>query len=159
MLLLPDSCRNRSSRWTEPLIAKKLILFGLCLIGLTACATPTRNTASELIVGMSADQVFAIMGGPAKRSSRESYEAWRFEDVVRIKPCRFRGAGCRRACKHTMVWFDRDVLVSMTSIHVSRLAECGYNSEPVDWNLFPDYAFLCNRDRRNLPATSELCAG
>ena len=141
------------------MIAKQLVLFGLCLVGLSACATPTRNPANELIVGMSADQVFAIMGDPAKQSSRDSYEAWRYEDTVRIKPCRFRNAGCRPACKHTMVWFDRDVLTSMTSTHVSRMAECGHDSEPVNWNLFPDYAFLCNRDRRNLPATSHLCAG
>ena len=141
------------------MIVKKLIPFGLCLIGLTACVTPTRDAASELIVGMSAEQVFAIMGDPAKRSSRDSYEAWRYEDRVRIKPCSHRNAGCRRVCKHIMAWFDRDVLISMTSIHVSRLTECGYDSEPVNWNLFPDYAFLCNRDRRNLPATSHLCAG
>jgi hypothetical protein len=159
VLKLPDWYRNRSSRWTQQLIAKKNILFALCLIGLTACATPARNTASELIVGMSVDQVFTIAGDPAKRSSRDSYEAWRYEDSVRIKPCRLRKVGCRRACKHTMVWFNRDVLVSMSSIHVSRLAECGNDSEPVNWNLFPDYAFLCVSDRPNLPATSKLCAG
>lgn len=159
MLLLPDSCRNRSSRWTKPLTAKKLIHLGLCLIGLTACATPTRDMASDLIVGMPADQVFAIMGDPAKRASRDSYDAWRYEYEVRVKPCRFRGVGCRLVCKHTMVWLYRDVLASMTSIHVTRLSECGFDSEPVDWSLLPDYAYLCNRDRRNLPATSELCAG
>ena len=141
------------------MIAIKLILLGLCLIGLTACATPPKSRISELIVGMSEEQVLSIMGDPAKRSYRESYEAWRFEDVVRIKPCRFRNAGCRRACKHTMVWFYWGALTSMTSIHVSNLSTCGHDPEPVDWDLFPDYAFLCNRDRRNLPATSELCAG
>ena len=139
--------------------AKMLILFGLCLIGLAACAIPTRKTASEVIVGMSAGQVFAIMGDPAKRSNRESYEAWRYEDIVRIKPCSNRNSGCRRACKHTMVWFNRNVVVSMTSLHVSRLAKCGHGLDPVSWDLFPDYAFLCYRDRLKLPARSELCAG
>ena len=139
--------------------AKLLFLFGLLSVGLSACAAPSRNPANELLVGMSADQVVAIMGDPAKQSSRDRYDAWRYEDTVRIKPCRGLNSGCRRACKHTMVWFDRDILVSMTSIHVSRLAECGYDSDPVDWSLFPDFAFLCYRNRPNLPATSELCAG
>ena len=141
------------------MIAKKLVLSGLCLVGVAACATPARNPANELIVGMSADQVIAIMGDPAKRSSRDSYKAWRYEDAVRINPCRFRATGCRRACKHTLVWFYRDVLVSMTGNNVSDLAECGSGSDPVNWDLMPDYALLCYHDGLKLPRVSESCFG
>jgi len=136
-----------------------LILFGLCLAVLTACATPARKTTGEVIVGMSADQVFVILGDPAKRSNRENYEAWRYEDIVRIKPCTRRNSGCRRACKHTMVWFYRNVVASMTSLHVSDVARCEQGSDPVSWDLFPDYAFLCYRNRLDFPAVSELCVG
>ena len=142
-----------------PMKTIALICCGLCLIGLTACATPNDKATSEIILGMSAAQVLAILSDPVQRASRENYEAWRYEEVVRVKPCNYRNSGCRRACEHIMVWFYRNVVVSMTSRHKADLDQCGKSSNSVNWDLHPDYAFLCYRDRLELPATSVLCVG
>jgi hypothetical protein len=137
---------------------KTLVTCGLCIFGLIGCATPIKRATGDVRLGMSADQVIAILGDPARRSSRENDEAWRYEDKVRIsRRCPF--AGCRRFCEHITVWFNDKVVKSMTSLRVPGLAECGSGSDPVNWDLMPDYALLCYHDGLILPRFSESCFG
>ena len=138
---------------------KTLVTCGLCIFGLIGCATPTKRAAGDVRLGMSADQVFAILGDPARRSSRENDEAWRYEDIVRVGRCLRTSTGCRRVCEHITVWFYDKVVKSMTSLRVPGLAECGSGSDPVNWDLLPDYALLCYRDGFKLPRSSDSCFG
>ncbi len=138
---------------------KSLLTCGLCLFGLIGCATPLKKATGDVRLGMSADQVFAILGDPARRSSRENYEAWRYEYIVSVGRCRWGSSGCRQVCEHITVWFYDKAVISMNSLRAPGLAGCGSGSEPVNWELLPDYALLCYRDGLKLPRSSASCFG
>jgi hypothetical protein len=140
------------------------ILCSMCLVLVAACATPSRKTVNEVILGMSTDQVSAVLGDPSKQSTRkqstrEIHAAWRYEDIVRVEPCSRRFSGCRNACEHILIWFERDVVVAVTAHYVSSLAKCGDDDDPVRWDRRPNHSLLCFRDRFELLAPSDICTG
>ena len=139
------------------------ILCSICLVLVTACATPSRTTVPEVILGMSTEQVSAVLGEPSKQSTRkqstrEIHKAWRYEDIVRAAPCTRRFSGCGNACEHIVVWFERDVAVAVTTHYMSSLAKCGHD-DPVRWDRRPIHSLLCYRDQFQLLAPSDICAG
>ncbi len=54
-------------------------VFVVCIFGLIACSTTRMDAAREVEQGMTADQVTSIMGDPAARFSRATYQALRYE--------------------------------------------------------------------------------
>lgn len=132
---------------------------GMCLVGLLGCVSPAEKPTSHVRLGMSANDISSILGNPSKRSSRDNYAVWRYEDIIKWDRCDQHTYNCRHACKYVSVWFQNDVVIAMTGRRVGNLADCGKGLEPVNWQLLPNYAFLCHSSRRRLAESSELCMG
>jgi len=122
---------------------KLLVICGVCFFGPIACSTTVRYAIKDVKSGMSADQVTSILGDPAKRSSRGTYEAFRYETKVLIESdsCS-REAGVTRCassrqCEYVTVWLDNNVVKSVTGRYVSSKKECGLGTDPENWDLMP----------------------
>ena len=136
-----------------------LLACSICLVGLFGCASRAQIEipTGDVRLGMSADRVSAILGIPSKQSSRANFESWRYEVIIKSRQCNRNTYKCGHVCKYISVWLQNDVVVAMTSRRVDDLSDCGKGIEPVDWQLLPNYAFLCYSSRRRLAEASELC--
>jgi hypothetical protein len=75
--------------------------------------------------GSSKAQVLAAMGAPWDRSFQEQNQAWQYMNM----------SGPRQ-CDYVTVWFQGEVLHSVTSRRGPSDAGCLLGSEPVDWGQF-----------------------
>ena len=124
-------------------MSSNLTLVGcLIVIGVAGCASTNRLAVKDVKLGMSTDEVLALVGEPVAQAEQHPYQAWRYEYGVQI--CSG-GSGelspptCRRQCQHTTVWFNDNEVRSMTSILVDSMEECGTDSTPINWEHMPDY--------------------
>lgn len=90
---------------------------------LAACATPDTTLIDP---GMSKAQVSEVFGAPVTRSFRGSREAWQYQNIV--------GFG---QCKYSTVWFDKGLVVALTSRSGPSIAGCGLGSQEVNWGQAP----------------------
>ena len=108
---------------------EKIVIFGLILIGLCGCGSTTTTATQDVRPGMTADQVSSLLGSPANRSFRKNYEAWQYDDIV--------GFG---QCEYITIWFEDNIVQSMTSRRSGSVAGCGLGSDPIDWDMMPSSA-------------------
>ena len=105
------------------------ILVCYILVGMYGCGSTTKRATYEVEPGMTSDEVLALLGSPSNRSFSSAYEAWQYDDVV--------GFG---QCQYVTIWFENDVVFSMTSRRGDSVAGCGLGSRPVDWSNIPEQA-------------------
>ncbi len=118
----------------------------LSFIVVAGCATSTGDAIRNVGLGMSAEEVQAVVGTPTAKSEQGPYRAWRYEYRV-IGSCTQMGGGrdgggpaCRQVCEHATVWFNGNEVRSITAIRVDSLEECGQSSTPIFWQHMPSYA-------------------
>ena len=128
-------------------MSSNLTLVGcLIVIGVAGCASTNRLAVKDVKLGMSTDEVLALVGEPVAQAEQHPYQAWRYEyRVTSSYDCLTGGAEsnprgpCRQACEHTTVWFNNNEVRSMTSVRVDSLEECGTDSTPMIWEHMPGY--------------------
>lgn len=104
---------------------RMLLVIGVAVL-LAGCAHTTKRGKASIEVGMTTQQVRALMGAPDDRSFRESNEAWQYNDVV--------GFG---QCEYLTVWFTNARVHAMTTRRGPSVAGCGLGSSAVDWGQMP----------------------
>jgi hypothetical protein len=128
-------------------MGRNITLVGcLIAIGVAGCASTTRYAVKDVQLGMSTDEVLALVGEPVAQAEQHPYQAWRYEYRVTVSYDCLLGGGesapggpCRQVCEHTTVWFNNNEVRSMTSVGVDSLEECGTDSTPIIWEHMPDY--------------------
>ena len=130
-------------------MCRNITLVGcLIVIGVAGCASSTRSAIKNVRLGMSTDEVLALVGEPVTQAELHPYQAWHYEyRAFRFgdggQQCgvslEFGPSGCREVCEHTTIWFNDNEVRSMTSVHVDSLEECGTDSTPIIWEHMPDY--------------------
>lgn len=110
----------------------RTILFLTTLIFLASCSSLDQKSLS-LEPGLAKDEVIEIMGTPARRSFRDSDEAWQYQGVV--------GYG---QCTYITTWFSEGKLVATTNRRGASIAGCGLGSGAVDWGQMPKPAIDIN---------------
>jgi hypothetical protein len=108
-----------------------LVILGLVLIGLVGCGSTITKANEEVIPGMTAAQVTSLLGGPTNRSFNGTYEAWQYDGIAGF------GVGFSQ-CEYITIWFDNEIVQSMTSRRGSSKAGCEQGSETVNWDQMPD---------------------
>jgi hypothetical protein len=98
----------------------------LALIVLSGCGSTTTKAIDDVRPGLTATEVTNLLGDPTNRSFLETYEAWQYDDIV--------GFG---QCEYITIWFDNEIVQSMTSRRGSSIAGCGLGSDPVNWDDMP----------------------
>ena len=121
----------------------------LMILGVTGCASPTRLSIGNVRLGMSPDQVLAVVGEPAAKDERQHLQAWRYEYLNYLSQqgeldCDGSGrhgsaAPCRSYCEHTTVWFNNNNVRSMTLYAVDGMEGCGTGSTPIIWEHMPEH--------------------
>jgi len=117
----------------------------LMIIEVTGCASPTRLSIGNVRLGMSPDQVLAVVGEPAAQDERQHLRAWRYEYLNRLAKDGGAVCGyyeyepCRSYCEHTTVWFNDNNVRSMTLYAVDGMEGCGTGSTPINWEHMPDH--------------------
>ena len=130
------------------------MLIHLAIVG---CSSAALRLPEEIVLGMTEEQVTAVFGEAANRSSRGNQGAWRYEQIVRVGPCTGKNSGCRYACEHIIVWFDEGLVTAISAAHIFRRMQCGSDPNPVQWDYLPDHAILCQRDRVGILKLTNHC--
>ena len=104
-----------------------ILIVATTVAGLSGCSTSMKKSMA-LEPGASKSEVLTAMGTPYDRSFKEQNQAWQYMNVV--------GFG---QCEYVTVWFQGEVLHSITSRRGSSVAGCGLGSQPVDWGQFKPY--------------------
>lgn len=122
---------------------KFVIICSVYFLGLVACGTTKQNAFENVVLGMTADQVTSELGEPARRSSRGTYDAFRYENVITVKSgtCIYE-SGIKRCknthrCQYMTVWLEGEIVKSVTQRSDLDLKDCGSGLEPEDWRLMP----------------------
>jgi len=127
------------------------LMFVCCLIAIViaGCAPSPRQRLLDVSVGMSMEQVYDVLGDPARVSYKETYEAWLYEyKYMNRSNCRSSTPNevfsCGSKCLHAIVWFNRyevsAVTGAVTGAESDRLRYCGSGGTPIDWNYMPESA-------------------
>ena len=117
----------------------------LMILGVMGCASPTRLSIGNVKLGMSPDQVLAVVGEPAAKDERQHLRAWRYEYVNWLTKDGEADCGhnelrpCRSYCEHTTLWFNDNNVRSMTLIAIDGMEGCGTGSTPIFWEQMPDH--------------------